>query len=157
LLVGAEGLKAHSLRIAPGGVVRVIDGASLELTEALLVCPGATLQAGADPVRKRPTDERALDGRRLALSARVAVVLGTIESRGASLLFDDDGRGGNGGAIDIEVERFLHAGVIDASSSAPSNRGELGGEIHILASKESFVSGTVKATSGRVVIEVPVL
>jgi hypothetical protein len=145
-------LKIPSLRVAPGGVVRVVEGASIELSEALLVCPGATVQAGADPVRSRPTDEGVLDGHDLFLSAPVAIVLGTIESRGSPTLLVEDGPAGKGGTIEIEAERLLHAGVIDASSS----RGELGGDVRLVASKESYVSGLVR-TNGHIVIHVPAL
>jgi hypothetical protein len=154
LLVSAQGLEARSLRVAPGGVVRVVDHATIELSDSLLVCPGATVQAGADPVRTGPVAERALDGHRLALLVPTAVVLGTIESRGSTYLVGNSGPVGDGGDIDIEVERLLHAGLIDVSGA---KYGGVGGNIRIVVSNESYFSGVIKTTGGYIKMDVPVL
>lgn len=156
LVVGREGLRARSLRVAPGGVVRVREDARIDLEDTLLVCPGATIQAGADPVRGPVKDTSTLNARSLALRARVALVLGAIESRGARVL-EAEVRGGDGGALDVEVERLLFAGVLDASASAPTYRGEKGGDMRVVATKESFFSGTVRSNNGaNVLVQVPV-
>jgi len=155
LAVGAQGLSAKSLRVAPGGIVRVTADAQIALTDTLLVCPSGVVQASADPVRAAPADVHSLDGRRLYLKARVALVLGAIEARGATVIGNDDARGGDGGMFDIAVERVLLAGVLDNSASAKFNHGEKGGDNRIVATKESFFSGTIKS-SGPVYVKMPV-
>jgi hypothetical protein len=158
LTIDARGLGAKSLRVAPGGIVRVTADTKISLTDTLLVCPNAVVQAGADSVRSAPADARTLSGHRLYLDARVAIVLGAIEARGGTVIGDDRARGGDGGMFDIEVERLLLAGILDNSTGSKFNHGEKGGDFRIVATKESFFSGTIKSSGGGGVgyVKVPV-
>lgn len=63
-----------------------------------------------------------------------------------------------GGSIDVEVERLLLAGSIDNSTGTRFNHGETAGELRIVATKESFFSGTIRSVGGgRVFIAAPVM
>ncbi len=146
--IGEEGLRGRSLRIAPGGIVRVKANASIQLSDTLLVCPGATVQAGADSLRAPPTDPHVLDGHRLAITSRVLVVLGAIEARGGTVIGDERAGAGNGGELEVDVERLLLAGSIDNSGGGQFNHGQSAGGFSIIATKESFFSGTIRSSGG---------
>lgn len=157
LSVDRSGLRARTLRIATGGVVRVTEDAAISVTDTILVCPGATIQASADSVRVSPASVDLFHGHHLSIAARVLLVLGAIEARGGMVVGDDRARGGDGGDLDVEVERLLFAGSIDNSAGTRFNHGEAAGDLRIVATKESFFSGTIRSTGGSGYIDVPVM
>jgi hypothetical protein len=151
LEVGAEGLSAHSLRIAPGGVVRVTAPAALAIAGEVLICPSATLQAGGAPSLKG----NGQDGVDMDLVAGTLLHLGTIASRGgATAAVLSTARVGRSGAVRLESDRLLLAGALDtAGVDHPDGYGEdlaggAGGSLWAKVHTESFLSGTIRTTGG---------
>lgn len=140
-------LSKGSIRVASGGVLRVTNDSLLVVDDTILVCPEATIQAGIDAVSEEPSSPSALDAHRLNVRARKLLLLGTLTARGGVVLRKDTSTRGRGGDISIDVERLLLAGLLDTT-----------GDFRIVATKESFVSGTVQSTgAGSGYVNVPVL
>ncbi|WP_437276013.1 PPC domain-containing protein [Sorangium sp. So ce375] len=151
LTVHADGLTANTLRVAPGGVVRVVEPAALQISGELIVCPGATVQAGGEPSR----DGDGGDGVDLQISAETLLVLGTVTTAGGTTLkMSGTARVGASGALTVNSARLLLAGLLDTSGpSHPDGYGEQlggapGGAVLVSTTTESFLSGAVRSTGG---------
>lgn len=151
LVVDATGLTASTLRVAPGGVVRIGASATLAIHDEILVCPGATIEAGADIALAG--DGKA--GANLDLRAERLIMLGSIGTHGGFVPEHGPGQPGAGGRLDIEVERLLFSGLIETAEDPPRHyRAGAPGAVTIHATKESFFAGKVRSGDAR--IDIPV-
>lgn len=151
LEVGPAGLSVNTLRVAPGGVVRVSGNGGLAVRDEILVCPGATIASGAGLALTGDGH----DGGDIAIKTSRLLLLGTVATRGGWVPSDAAARPGRSGNLRIEVERLLFAGRIDTAETPPRGyRSGAPGDVWLLATKESFFSGSVR--SGNALVKVPV-
>ncbi len=149
--VDRRGLAATTLRIAPGGVVRLTESALLDLDEEILVCPGAMIQSGAGLALRAG----GRDGSNIELRAGRLVMLGAIATRGGWVTDAATARPGRSGALRVQVDRLLFSGTIDTAELPPRGyRSGDAGDVSIVATKESFFSGQVR--SGNAWVKLPV-
>lgn len=145
------GLAAKTLRVAPGGVVRLTESALLDLAEEILVCPGAVIQSGVGLA----LHGGGRDGSNIELRAERLVMLGAIATRGGWVTEAATDRPGRSGALRVQVDRLLFSGAIDTAELPPRGyRSGEPGDVSILATKESFFSGHVR--SGNAWVKLPV-
>lgn len=151
LRIGSEGLDVGSLRVAPGGVVRVEADATIAVADTLLVCPGGVIEAGG----AHAVSGDAQDGSSLMVIADVFLHFGRIGTRGGQTgEYLVPARVGDSGSFTLRAVRWLFAGTIDTSArehfpgyGEPLDGGELG-EINVLVTVESFIGGAILAGGG---------
>ena len=151
LAVGRRGITASTLRVAPGGVVRIKEDALIDLRDEILVCPGAIIESGADLVEQGS----GRDGAAVELRTERLIMLGKIGTRGGWVPESGRDRPGNSGRLRVTVDRLLFSGVIDTAEVPPRGyRSGEGGDVTIVVTKESFFSGSVR--SGGAFVQLPV-
>lgn len=151
LEVGAAGLSVERLRVAPGGVVRVVEAATLAVESELLLCPNAVLQAGGESSR----DGSGGDGHDLEIVADTFIHLGEVVTRGGTTLERIEPREvGDSGELHVSASRWLFAGTIDTSGPghpdayAEPRAGGAAGHVSIEVELESFASGAITVIGG---------
>lgn len=151
LEVDGAGLEVERLRVAPGGVVRVVEAATLAVQSELLLCPNAVLQAGGDPSRAGS----GADGHDLEIIADTFIHLGQVVTRGGETLEMLEPRAvGDAGELHVVASRWLFAGAIDTSgpshpdSYAEPRTGGAAGHVRVEVELESFASGTLEVKGG---------
>ena len=151
LEVDGAGLTVERLRVAPGGVVHVVDAATLSVASELLLCPNAVLQAGGASSRSGPGG----DGHDLEIVADTFIHLGQVVTRGGTTLEMIESREvGDAGELHVTASRWLFAGTIDTSgpghpdSYAEPRRGGAAGHVRVEVALESFASGTIEVIGG---------
>lgn len=151
LVVDAAGLDVQSLRVAPGGVVRVDEAATLSVQGELLLCPHAVLQAGGESSRSGS----GRDGHDLEIVADTFVHLGQVTTRGGTTLEMIASSGvGDSGELRVTASRWLLAGTVDTSGPshpdgyAEPRAGGAAGQVRADVTLESFMSGTIEVIGG---------
>ena len=144
-------LSRERIRVAPGGVLRLVDSAALVATEELLLCPGAVIQSGGDS----SLDGTGADAGDVHIETPLFLHLGEIITRGGATgtLIRPAGVGA-AGSVTIDTERWLFAGVIDTSGAdhpdgyTESLDGGASGAITVAATRESYVAGKIVVVTG---------
>jgi hypothetical protein len=147
----ASPLAYRTIRIAPGGVVRLTRDVTFRVSDEMMICPGAVLQASGRPSATGDGEP----GHDVRILAEKLIHLGRIETRGGTtgVVVGDAAVGASAG-VSIVAGRLLLAGLIETSGRHhPSGYGvDLGGgaagAVEVRASRESFLSGTIRTIGG---------